>query len=73
MILIVTALLVVFCLVSVWIILSSELASELAQKKNNGIEANDIYPSKWTSIEPGPDSLYPIQEENENTGMNKRR
>ncbi len=69
MILIVTALLVVFCLVSVWLI----LLSELAQKKNNGIEANDIYPSKWTSIEPGPDSLYPIQEENENTGMNKRR
>ena len=51
----ITSLLLIFCFLGIWLALMPELNR---QKK---VQANDeMVVSKWTSIELGPDSLYPL-------------
>ncbi|HDH87154.1 hypothetical protein DRO38_08365 [Candidatus Bathyarchaeota archaeon] len=69
MILFITVILVVFCLVGVWLILTVEDN----HRKNKRVEVDDINPSKWGSIEPGPDSLYPLQKGDEDVEINERK
>ena len=55
MVWIITSLLLIFCFLGIWLALMPELNR---QKK---VRANDeMVASKWTSIELGPDSLYPL-------------
>lgn len=55
MVWIITSLLLIFCFLGIWLALMPELNR---QKK---VQADDeMVVSKWTSIELGPDSLYPL-------------
>lgn len=58
-----TVLLVVVCLVCAIAFLFLELESE----KDKGIKAEDEVSlnSRWSLVEQGPDSLYPLRKENE--------
>lgn len=62
MVWIITSLLLIFCFLGIWLALIPELNR---QKK---VQANDeMVVSKWTSIELGPDSLYPLGKDIEKT------
>jgi len=57
----ITALLALLCVLGALI----SLRQELKQKKNTWSNNDDLSSSRWTSIDPGPDSLYPVKRENE--------